>query len=109
MLIQPHLENAIWHGLRYKDEAGVLLLTVSRENGIICVTVEDNGIGMKKSRELKTEHQKAKLSRGQTNTLERIDLLNHLYHTKIKMEIIDKEGETTGVVVKIRFPMKPRF
>jgi len=104
MLIQPHVENAVWHGLRYKDEAGVLSLTVNRENGIICVTVEDNGIGMKKSRELKTNHQKARLSRGQTNTLERIELLNHLYHTKIRMEIIDKEGEATGVVVKLRFP-----
>jgi len=104
MLIQPHLENAVWHGLRYKDEAGVLSLTVNRENGIICVTVEDNGIGMKKSRELKTDHQKARLSRGQTNTLERIELLNHLYHTKIRMEIIDKEGEETGVIVKLRFP-----
>ena len=104
MLIQPHLENAVWHGLRYKNEVGVLSLTIFRENGIIYVTIEDNGIGMKKSRELKTVHQKARLSRGQTNTLERIDLLNHLYHTKIRMEIIDKEGETTGVIVKLRFP-----
>ena len=109
MLIQPHLENAVWHGLRYQDVAGVLLLTVCRENGIICVTVEDNGIGMKKSRALKTGHQKARLSRGQTNTLERIDLLNHLYHTKIRMEIRDKEGETTGVIVKLRFPLVSSF
>ena len=104
MLIQPHLENAIWHGLRYKDEAGVLSLTVCKENGFICVTVDDNGIGLKRSRELKTGHQKAQLSRGQTNTFERIDLLNRLYHTKIKMDIIDKNGASTGVIVKLRFP-----
>ena len=54
MLIQPHLENAVWHGLRYRDKSGVLSLTISREDGIICATVEDNGIGMRKSRVLKT-------------------------------------------------------
>ena len=104
MLIQPQLENAVWHGLRYKEEAGVLSLTIGREDKTICVTVEDNGIGLKKSLELKTGHQKARLSRGITNTRERIELLNHLYHKKIQMEIIDKSGETTGVIVKLRFP-----
>ena len=104
MLIQPQLENAVWHGLRYKEETGILSLTVVREDKTICVTVEDNGIGLKKSAELKTGHQKAWHSRGITNTRERIELLNHLYHTKIKMEITDKNGETTGVVVKLRFP-----
>ena len=104
MLIQPHLENAVWHGLRYKDETGVLSLTVSRKDGMISATVEDNGIGLKKSSELKTAHQKARLSRGQTNTVERIDLLNRLYHTKIRMEIIDKDGDMTGVIVKLLFP-----
>jgi len=104
MLIQPHLENAVWHGLRYKEEAGVLSLTVSLEDKIICVVVEDNGIGLKKSHELKTGHQKARQSRGLTNTRERIELLNHLYHTKIKLEIIDKSGDSTGVIVRLRFP-----
>ncbi|MDR2916094.1 MAG: histidine kinase [Tannerella sp.] len=104
MLIQPQLENAVWHGLRYKEEAGILSLSVFRKGEDVCIIVEDNGIGIKKSRELKTAHQKARHSRGQTNTLERIDLLNHLYHTKITMEIIDKSGEDTGVVVTLCFP-----
>ena len=104
MLIQPQLENAIWHGLRYKDGAGVLSLTVRAEDDNICVVVEDNGIGLKKSMELKTAHQRAHNSRGQTNTRERINLLNHLYHTKITIDITDKTGEESGVRVMFAFP-----
>lgn len=104
MLIQPHLENAIWHGLRYKDSGGVLNLSVKADGNYLSVTIEDNGIGLKKSNELKTRHQKKHNSRGLTNTHERINLLNSLYNTCITMEITEKEGEDTGVVVWIRFP-----
>ena len=104
MLIQPQLENAVWHGLRYKDSAGTLSLTFSIEGENIQVVIEDNGIGLKRSLELKTEHQKAHNSRGQTNTSERITLLNNLYHTKIAMLITDKTGEESGVLVTFRIP-----
>lgn len=104
MLIQPHLENAIWHGLRYKESGGLLKLSVKADGNYLSVTIEDNGIGLKKSNELKTRHQKEHRSRGLTNTHERINLLNSLYNTCITMEITEKEGEDTGVVVRIRFP-----
>ena len=106
MLIQPQLENAVWHGLRYKEGAGVLLLTVREEGENVCVIVEDNGIGIKKSMELKTAHQKAHNSRGQTNSCERINLLNHLYNTQITMDITDKSGEESGVLVVFHFPRR---
>ena len=105
MLIHPQLENAVWHGLRYKEDGGgVISLTFKRQEDVICVTIDDNGIGIKKSGELKTAYQKARQSRGQTNTFERIALLNHLYHIKITMDITDKSGEETGVIVTLRFP-----
>lgn len=104
MLIQPHLENAIWHGLRYKESNGMLKLSINADGNHLCVRIEDNGIGLKKSNELKTRHQKEHHSRGLTNTRERINLLNSLYHSGITMEITEKEGNDTGVVVQIRFP-----
>ena len=104
MLIQPHLENAIWHGLRYKESGGLLKLSVKADGDILSVVIEDNGIGLKKSNELKTHHQKEHHSRGLTNTHERISLLNSLYNTQITMEITEKEGVDTGVVVLIKYP-----
>jgi len=103
MLIQPQLENAIWHGLRYKDKGGELYLSVKQEHNAILVKIEDNGIGRIKSQELKTRHQKEHKSRGLTNTAERINLLNSLYNCNIKMDIIDKKGEETGVIIIFNF------
>lgn len=106
MLIQPQLENAVWHGLRYKESGGVLRLSFQQEGNNLLVKIEDNGIGIKKSREIKTKHQREHQSRGLTNTYERIALLNSLYKCRIKMEIIDKTGEETGVIVTITVQKK---
>jgi len=58
MLIQPHLENAIWHGLRYRETKGKLKVTFTEENQLIKVLIEDDGIGLEKSTQLKTKNQK---------------------------------------------------
>lgn len=105
MLIQPQLENAIWHGLRYKDSMGLLALTVKPDNNHLTVIIEDNGIGLTKSRELKTKHQKEHHSRGLNNTEERINLLNSLYHTDISISITEKDGKESGVIVVLQFPL----
>lgn len=105
MLIQPQLENAIWHGLRYKDGMGLLRLTVKPDGNHLKVVIEDNGIGLTKSKELKTKHQKEHRSRGLNNTQERINLLNSLYHTDISISITEKEGKESGVIVRLLFPL----
>jgi len=105
MVIQPQLENAIWHGLRYKEGIGRLTLTFRPENEKISVVIEDDGIGIQKSQELKTQHQRKHNSRGLNNTHERIDLLNSLYKTHISIDIKEKEGDETGVIVTIQLPL----
>ncbi|MBK5722071.1 histidine kinase [Dysgonomonas sp. Marseille-P4677] len=106
MLIQPQLENAIWHGLRYKEDGkGLLTLTVNLKDDKLSVIIEDNGIGLIKSRELKTKHQKEHHSRGLTNTQERINLLNSLYNTNITINIMEKENNENGVIVVLQFPL----
>lgn len=101
MLIQPFLENAIWHGLRYKAEKGLLKLEFSKENNLFKVKIDDNGIGMKQSEAQKTVHQKQRNGRGMKNTLERISLLNDLYGKEIECSAKDKSGET-GTVVNLK-------
>lgn len=105
MLIQPQLENAVWHGLRYKDGVGHLQLSFSLQEKQIVVIIEDDGIGLQQSFQLKTKHQKTHQSRGMMNTNERIELLNSLYHTKINIEMIDKMENGSGVKVILRFPL----
>ncbi|MEA1848329.1 histidine kinase [Chryseobacterium sp. MHB01] len=104
MLVQPFLENAIWHGLRYRTTKGFLKLNFEKDNQYLKITVEDNGIGIEESKKQKTEHQKARKGRGMKNTLERIALLNDLYHQEIQCNITDKQN-TQGVLVEIRYKL----
>lgn len=106
MLIQPQLENAIWHGLRYKENSGLLTLTIQNKASSLSVVIEDNGIGLTKSRELKTRHQREHHSRGLTNTYERIHLLNSLYNCHITIDITEKNGDESGVIVTFHFPIQ---
>lgn len=101
MLVQPFLENAIWHGLRYRTTKGFLNLSFEKENEQLKITVEDNGIGIEESKKQKTEHQKARKGRGMKNTLERIDLLNDLYKKEISCMVKDKENNS-GVLVILK-------
>jgi tetratricopeptide (TPR) repeat protein len=98
MMVQPFLENAIWHGLRYRTEKGFLKLSFLKENQHLKITIEDNGIGIEESKKLKTDHQKNREGRGMKNTLERIRLLNDLYKKNIVCSIKDSEN---GVLVEI--------
>jgi len=103
MLIQPNLENAIWHGLRYRESKGKLYVNFNKQGKHHTVIIEDNGIGIEKSKALKTENQKKHSSRGQMNVQERIRLLNELYHSEISCEVGEKIGHETGVTVKIKW------
>ena len=98
MLIQPFLENAIWHGLRYRTEKGFLKLHFKKENQYLKIAIKDNGIGIEESKKQKTIHQKNREGRGMKNTLERIRLLNDLYKKEIRCSIKDSDN---GVLVEI--------
>lgn len=84
MILQPFIENAVWHGLRYKDEKGKLVIHFTSEGDSIKVLISDNGIGVEKSKSIKSKNQKHHKSIGIHNTLERIDILNRLFHANIQ-------------------------
>jgi two-component system, sensor histidine kinase YesM len=102
MILQPHLENAIWHGLRYRTDKGLLLLKVEKIDGFCLIIIEDNGIGLAKSEELKTNNQRTYQSRGLGNTRERIELLNQIYGKSIGFTMREKNAPETGTVVVVR-------
>lgn len=104
MLIQPYIENAIWHGLRYKETKGYLKVELSGGSQLKIV-VEDNGIGRKKSLELKTKNQQQTVSTGMKNINNRIAILNSVHKMNLQVEVKDMI-ESEGTVVEIVVPVK---
>lgn len=107
-IIQPFVENAIWHGLLPRKEGGDLGLQVKRQGDAVTVIIDDNGIGIKES----LKHPKAeidkKTSMGINIIYERFELLkkvNPRYH----LDITDKSdlngsARGTGTIVTITIP-----
>ena len=105
MLLQPYVENAVWHGLRYKKEKGNLDINFSQlDSEKVMITITDNGIGRKKSKELKTEHQKKQNSKGMGNIQSRIAILNEMYKDKVDVEVTNilenEEGTKVQLILK---------
>ncbi|MEX0363435.1 MAG: histidine kinase, partial [Allomuricauda sp.] len=88
MLLQPYIENAIWHGLRYKEEKGFLKIMVGEvSKDKLKIVIEDDGIGRKRSAALKTENQKKQKSKGMGNIKKRIQILNDMHKNKVEVSI----------------------
>ncbi|MEJ7644646.1 MAG: histidine kinase [Chryseolinea sp.] len=99
MLIQPYIENAVWHGLRYKNEKGKLLLHFYRQNGNLVAEITDDGVGRQQSAEFKTENQKKHNSTGLKNIEERLAIINKVYDLDCRVHIEDRENNGTRVSV----------
>ena len=92
LLLQPFLENAIWHGLLESSrEEKVLSIHVSHVGDITQIIIDDNGAG-RKSKENKSRIKTHK-SMGMQIIKERIELYNKTYSGEISYEIIDKKDE----------------
>jgi LytS/YehU family sensor histidine kinase len=105
MLLQPYLENAVWHGLRYKEEKGSLTLDIRPLAArAVTITVTDDGIGRKRSAAMKTRNQQRQQSRGMGNIRKRIEILNRMYPDRISVSVYDlnPDGSGTKVVLNLR-------
>ena len=107
MLIQPFLENAIWHGLLHKESTGELRIEFLLKYGKnLKVIIEDNGIGRVKSKEISSQ-RKGRKSAGIELITERINLINQMNKTDINLNITDlydSRGNATGTRVELNFP-----
>jgi ligand-binding sensor domain-containing protein len=107
MLIQPFVENAIWHGIMPLNNIrkGLIKLNIEEQHGFLIIRVEDNGIGRKLSAKLNKNQHNHK-SFGTYLSSERLELL---YASKAEIEIINLENdkqEATGTLVEIKLPIK---
>src|SRR5690606_28361773 len=102
MLLQPYVENAVWHGLRYKEEKGLLEINFQKLNSdSIKISNIDNGIGRSKSKEFKTENQKKQKSKGMGNTQKRIAILNEMYKDKVDVNVENVFENSEGTKVEL--------
>lgn len=106
MLLQPYIENAVWHGLRYKKEKGHLNISIKpKSKNEITITISDDGIGRTRSKQMKTENQKKQNSKGMNNIKKRVAILNEMYKDKVDVTIEDyqqSEDAGTKVVVTLK-------
>lgn len=105
LLLQPFVENAIWHGLMHKQErGGVLSITIRAEDDVLTCIIRDNGIGRKRAASLKSKSAEKHKSMGLQITAERMALLTgadergHFF--KIE-DLHDHEGNATGTQVTL--------
>ncbi|WP_027880467.1 tetratricopeptide repeat-containing sensor histidine kinase [Mesoflavibacter zeaxanthinifaciens] len=107
MLLQPYIENAVWHGLRYKEDKGILDIKIcKKQKDQIEITIADNGIGRKKSKGLKTENQKKHNSKGLGNIKKRVTILNEMYKDKVDINIEDNQFNAKDVGTKVIVTLK---
>lgn len=108
LLLQPYIENAIWHGLLpSKETEKHLNLNIYKKENILYIEINDNGIG----RQILTHTNKMRVGKGMKITKKRIDLFNASnYANQIKIRIIDKaddHGNSKGTSVLLEFyPLK---
>lgn len=103
MIIQPIVENALWHGILPANRPGQLQIKFSKVHSSIGVTVLDDGIGIEESRRRKkTGHN----SLGIQMIHERLELLNRLNGYKASLSIRDRSTispEDHGTLAEIQF------
>lgn len=108
MLLQPFVENAIEHGLKYKEGKGLLSVRILKnEPEGIFIEIEDDGIGRIKSKEIHAKNEDKHQGLATAISYDRIDRLNRNRRKKISLEITDLEtvsGNIAGTLVRIIFP-----
>ena len=110
MILQPYIENAIRHGVRYRsDDLGKIIIRILRNENYLVVNISDNGIGRKLSQEYKSKSPIEYQSKGMELTAKRIEMFNKTHSPAIQILINDLENEqheASGTEVIISFPLK---
>lgn len=109
MIMQPYIENAIRHGVKYlKDRKGLITIEIIKNKDFIVCKIDDNGIGRTMSATLKQGKPIEYQSRGTELNQKRIDSYNVINPKKISIFIEDKldlQGNPVGTCVHINLPL----
>jgi len=109
LLLQPYVENAIWHGLMHKKLGGTILVDVTYPSEhLLRIEITDDGVGRALAAEYKSKSATRQKSFGLKMTSDRIHIINQLYQIQADVKINDlKDGmnNATGTKVIIQIPV----
>nr|NQU90818.1 histidine kinase [Bacteroidota bacterium] len=108
MLAQPFIENAIEHGIKYKQDKGHVLVRFSKNGDQIIFAVEDDGVGREKAVQIQQKQDTGHRSLATVITRERIKILNKKRKEKITLtieDLKDSSGQATGTRVRFEIPV----
>jgi tetratricopeptide (TPR) repeat protein len=106
LVIQPFVENAIWHGLMHKQERGYLDISLYQNENILFCKITDNGIGRKKAAELKSKSSLMHKSMGMRITTERLSLIKGSNNSCVTIkDLVFPDGTAAGTEVLIKIPV----
>ena len=99
IIIQPIVENSIYHGIKNLSGNGIITIDVYRENSTVNISVKDNGIGFEKAKQFK------KSKTGGVG-IKNVDKRIKFYYGKNCGVFINKDSKTEGAEVIIKMPFK---
>jgi hypothetical protein len=109
LLLQPYVENAIWHGLMHKPEGGTVTVEVSQpQDNLLHIEITDDGVGRERAAGLKSKSAGKHKSFGMQVTADRIRMINQLYniHTQTQVvDLVDSFGDACGTKVILEIPV----
>ena len=108
MLLQPIVENSIFHGLEPKSNEGSLYIGARKEGGLLVITVKDDGVGIEHER---LEKMQKELLNDRSDTSKHVGILNtnariRLFYGKAYGVSIESCVED-GTTVTLRLPARP--
>lgn len=109
MILQPFVENAIWHGILHKESNGRIQINISPEQGMLKCIIEDNGVGRVAAGKWKTSVVEKSTSMGISITKERLTILNKIWNTRAGVnltDLFDEANQPSGTKVEVFLPLQ---
>lgn len=109
MLLQPFVENAIWHGLmnRTDDSPKLVQIQIRKKQNYIESIIEDNGVGRAKAMEIRAKKTHQHQSMGTKISHKRLALYKKQFDIDFRFhyeDLKDAQGRACGTRVLISFP-----
>ena len=107
MLLQPYIENAIWHGIKPKEDGGHIQVNIDKVGKTLRCVVEDNGIGREAAQKRKEQSVLKQKSMGMDITQRRLRSLGRVSGKSMLIEdLTNTDGSAAGTRIILKLPYK---